>query len=173
MKFVNFLKSRLFLSYSIALNLCNQTFHISHVLISQKVKGVLMWKLQHIIFIWRRRYWQIFIPLRSRKILISVKSFAFYQLSKVFRNYWFFRVIFSPRPPHWPIKIKWQYARDMHMRIWMLSSQNIFFILINQIFSVLILKRPKWNCRNFSLYSSIWNGFCNTTMYLIYSLESH
>ena len=34
--------------------------HISHVRISQKVKGVLMWNLQHIIFISRRRYWQIF-----------------------------------------------------------------------------------------------------------------
>ena len=29
------------------LNVCKQTFHISHVHISQKVKGVL-WNLQHI-----------------------------------------------------------------------------------------------------------------------------
>ena len=42
------------------LNICKQTFHKSHMRISQKVKGVLMWNLQHIIFIWRRRYWQIF-----------------------------------------------------------------------------------------------------------------
>ena len=33
-------------------------FHISRVLISQKVKGVTMWNLWHIIFIWRRRYRQ-------------------------------------------------------------------------------------------------------------------
>ena len=42
------------------LNVCKQTFHISHVRISQKVKGVLMWNLQHVIFKWRRRYCQIF-----------------------------------------------------------------------------------------------------------------
>ena len=35
-------------------------FTISHVRISQKVKGVLMWNLQYIIFVWRRRNWQIF-----------------------------------------------------------------------------------------------------------------
>ena len=37
------------------LNVCKKTFHIS-----QKVKSVLMWNLQHIIDIWRRRYRQIF-----------------------------------------------------------------------------------------------------------------
>ena len=37
------------------------SFHTSHVRISQKVKGFLMWNLRHIIFIWRRRYWEIFI----------------------------------------------------------------------------------------------------------------
>ena len=42
------------------LNVCKQTFHISQVRISRKVKVVLMWNLQHIILIWRRRYWQIF-----------------------------------------------------------------------------------------------------------------
>ena len=46
-----------------SLNVCKQIFHISHVRISQKVKGVLMWNLQHIIFIKRRRYWQIFISV--------------------------------------------------------------------------------------------------------------
>ena len=30
------------------LNVYKQTFHISHVRIPQKVKGVLMWNLQHI-----------------------------------------------------------------------------------------------------------------------------
>ena len=32
------------------LNACKHAFHISHMHISQKVKGVLMWKLQHIVF---------------------------------------------------------------------------------------------------------------------------
>ena len=41
------------------LNVCKQTFHISNVDISQNVKDVLMWNLQHVIFMWRRRYWQI------------------------------------------------------------------------------------------------------------------
>ena len=31
------------------MNVCKQTFHISHVRISQKVKGLFMWNLQHII----------------------------------------------------------------------------------------------------------------------------
>ena len=42
------------------LNVCKQTFHISHVRKSQKLKGVLKWNFHHIIFIWRRRYRQIF-----------------------------------------------------------------------------------------------------------------
>ena len=51
------------------LNICKQTFHISHVHISQKVKGVLLQNIQHIIFIWKRRYWKVFqicisVPLR-------------------------------------------------------------------------------------------------------------
>ena len=42
MKFVNFLKSRLVLTYAIVLNLRKQTFHISRMRMSQKVEGVLM-----------------------------------------------------------------------------------------------------------------------------------
>ena len=34
------------------LNVCKQTFHISHVRISQKVKGVKMRNFQNIIFIY-------------------------------------------------------------------------------------------------------------------------
>ena len=40
-------------------NVCKQTFHIFYVRMSQKVKGVLMWNFQYIIFTWRRRHWQI------------------------------------------------------------------------------------------------------------------
>ena len=39
---------------------CKQTFHISDVRISQKVKGVVIWNFQHTTFIWRQSYWQIF-----------------------------------------------------------------------------------------------------------------
>ena len=41
------------------LNVCKQTFPISHMHMSQKVKCVLMWNHQH-IFIWRGKFWQIF-----------------------------------------------------------------------------------------------------------------
>ena len=55
------------------LNVCKQTFHISHSRISQEVKGVLMWNFQHIISIWRRIYWQIF---RSALVLPLISCFA-------------------------------------------------------------------------------------------------
>ena len=34
------------------MNVCKQTFHMSHVRLSQKVKGVLTWNLRHIISIY-------------------------------------------------------------------------------------------------------------------------
>ena len=59
------------------LNVCKETFHISHVLISQKVKGVLMWNLRHIIFIWIQRYWQIFkCALVRLKVFFSQDNLA-------------------------------------------------------------------------------------------------
>ena len=42
------------------LNVYKKIFHISHVRISEIVKGVLMLNLQHTVFIWRPRYWPIF-----------------------------------------------------------------------------------------------------------------
>ena len=60
-KFVNFLKS-----IPLVLNVCsfddvvNKLFTYLTYALSQKVKGALMWNLQHIIFIWRPRNWQIF-----------------------------------------------------------------------------------------------------------------
>ena len=55
LKFVNVSKSMLiFIAFFFV---C--IFHISHVRISQNVKGVLMRNLWHIIFMWRWRYWQI------------------------------------------------------------------------------------------------------------------
>ena len=41
-------------------SILKQTFGTSYVHISQKVKDVLLWNFQHIIFVWRRRYWKIF-----------------------------------------------------------------------------------------------------------------
>ena len=60
------------------LNVCKQTFVTSHVRISQQVKSVLMWNLQHIIFISRQIYWQIFksafsVPFKDQdQCLITV-----------------------------------------------------------------------------------------------------
>ena len=55
-KFVYFLKSRLIFN----LFCRKQIFHISHVRTSPNGKGGSVWNLQHIIFIWRQRYWHIF-----------------------------------------------------------------------------------------------------------------
>ena len=57
MKFVNFLKSRLIFNIFVLLflNVCKQTFHISHVRISQKLKGVFMRNRKHIIFIMKTK----------------------------------------------------------------------------------------------------------------------
>ena len=63
------------------LNVCEQTFHISYVRISQKVKVVLMWNLQHIIFIWRRRYSKIF-----KSALVFLSPFK-NQVTLLFLNY--------------------------------------------------------------------------------------
>ena len=67
------------------LNICKQTFHISHVRISQKV-GALMWNLQHIIFIWRQRYWQIF-----KSALVYLKDFppSFDWLTGLRKDLWY------------------------------------------------------------------------------------
>ena len=51
MKFLNVLKRGLIFYILSFLNVSKQTFHISHVRISQKVKGVLMQNLQYIIFV--------------------------------------------------------------------------------------------------------------------------
>ena len=60
MNFVNFWKSRLFLN----ILYCSWIFvnRLFTCLTCEYLKkvSVLMWNLQKIIFIWRRRYWQIF-----------------------------------------------------------------------------------------------------------------
>ena len=80
-KFVNFLKSRIIfkLNIQLFLKVFKHTFHLSHVCISQKVKGVLMQNLQHTIFRWRQRYWQIFkSTLVYLQMLKSFPLFIFY-----------------------------------------------------------------------------------------------
>ena len=60
MNFVNFWKSRLFLNiFYCSWIFVNRLFTCLTCEYLKKV-SVLMWNLQKIIFIWRRRYWQIF-----------------------------------------------------------------------------------------------------------------
>ena len=57
----NCLKNRLiFILFLLYLNVCKQTFHVSHVRISQNVKCILLRNLRYIIFMRRRRCWRIF-----------------------------------------------------------------------------------------------------------------
>ena len=58
------------------------TFHISHVRVSQNMKGVLMRNLQHFIFMWSRRYWQIL-----RSALSSGRNQQKHLLQEIFRNF--------------------------------------------------------------------------------------
>ena len=48
---LSYLREHKFKRILLFLNVCKQCFNISHVRILQKVKGVLMQNLQHIIFI--------------------------------------------------------------------------------------------------------------------------
>ena len=71
------------------LNVCKQTFLISYMRISQKAKGVLMWNLQHIIFMWRQIFadfqicisvpFNIKILAKSNKIELSEEFIAMWK----------------------------------------------------------------------------------------------
>ena len=71
-KFVKFLKSRLFFFFF---------FHISPAGISQKVKGILMWNLQHIAFIWRQILADleicISVPFRTTRHFVFCRCFLY------------------------------------------------------------------------------------------------
>ena len=55
------------------LNVCKQTFYVSHVHISQKVKGVLMWNLQHLCEdSISKRYYKIFCRDVSSVELLNI-----------------------------------------------------------------------------------------------------
>ena len=85
-KFASSLKSTLIFN----IFYCFWTFvnkrDISKVRMSQKVKSVLMWNFQHIIFIWKRRYWKIF-----KSALVYLEPFY---LSALARLIMFFMVMF-------------------------------------------------------------------------------
>ena len=92
------------------LNVCKQIFYISHLRLSQKVKGVLMWNLQHNIFIWKRRYLQI-----SKSALVHlydpVKFLNFVAVSP-FLLFWYY---------NYPIFEQWKYCKVDHVtQVWIL-----------------------------------------------------
>ena len=75
MKFVNFLKRRLIF------NICycfwifvNKRFTYLTCAYLRKWKVILMWNLQHIIFIWRERNWEIF---KSASVYLYISAFNF------------------------------------------------------------------------------------------------
>ena len=61
------------------MNVFKQSFQISHVRVSQNVKGVLMFNLRHIIFTRRQIYWQVCIsvPLKELLVLFLESGFLF------------------------------------------------------------------------------------------------
>ena len=60
-KFINFFKNRLiFISFYCCFWVFVNKLFTYLTCASQYVKGALLWNLRHIVFMWRRRYWQIF-----------------------------------------------------------------------------------------------------------------
>ena len=85
-KFINFLKRLIFKTcYCFWMFWNKLTVHVSHVRISQKVKGISTWNLQHITFIWRQ-------ILADFQICISVPLSALTDNSQLLRVQWFWRV---------------------------------------------------------------------------------
>ena len=72
-KFANLLKNRPVFNIFYCFWMFMNKLFTYHVGISQKVKSVLMWNLQDIFFIWRRRYWQIF-----KSALVYLEGFYLY-----------------------------------------------------------------------------------------------
>ena len=116
------------------LNVCKQTFHISHVRISQKVKGVLMWDPQHIISIWRRRYWQIF---KSALVYLYVKGLNIV-LKQRFHDVITFaalQIFFSVLLLKWGIKPTRFWNSSLNLMFSIFSFFLSFFFKLKKIFS--------------------------------------
>ena len=67
------------------LNVCKQTFRISHERMSQNVKAVLMWILPHIVSVWRQKmlgYFDICISVPLTVTEVRNISNKFYLLNK-------------------------------------------------------------------------------------------
>ena len=125
------------------LNVCKQNFHISHVRISEKVKDVLMWNLWHIIFKWRRRYWQIFkSALVCLSILFALTIMIIGTMVKFRTNYWskLHNFIFYRKQPAWMF---WKYfENNWKLLVNGLNLYKTFFDDVNFIVEVLFSGVP-------------------------------
>ena len=77
MKFINFLKSKLIFHILLFLNVCKQTFHRSHLDISQKVKSILNIKSTTYYFHMKTKVlvdFQICISVPSKLLLVFAKG---------------------------------------------------------------------------------------------------
>ena len=128
------------------LNICKQTFHISHVRISQKVKYALMWNLQSIIFKWRWKYWQI---LKSAlvylyPVFVDTKFLVFTQcrtlqtwpgkVETIPTIFYFFNMIHYKARTNQFLGVRAKWKKVKHMRAGAIKMQ------ILQVFSTNIMK---------------------------------
>ena len=102
MKFINFIKGRLIFNILLFLNVCKQNFHITLAHISQKLKGVLMWSLQQITFIFHILY---FICISASLSTKQIHSRFFFQKNEYLGRYTGICVNLSCKKCVWGCKI--------------------------------------------------------------------
>ena len=84
----------------------SSTENFTFCTVSQKVKGILVWNLQHVIFKWRWTYWQIF---KSALVYLQ-RIFLFFKTvfpETPYHKYgWFFVIKLSPSAQQPASKLK-------------------------------------------------------------------
>ena len=80
------------------LNVWKQTFHISLMRISEKVEGVLMLNLQHIIFVWRR---SVSLKLKQETLRVVTIAMICSTLAWLWKFQHFRRPIYDPVEHLW------------------------------------------------------------------------
>ena len=101
------------------LNVCKQTFHKSHMCMSQKVKGVLIWNLEHIIFISRRIQWRVFKPalvyFENFKIFAGKHMCFHLDLHTCFEEHLRLQLLLpiSAKSPTLDVWLRFEYASDI------------------------------------------------------------
>ena len=119
--------------------------------LSQKVKGVLMRNLQHIIFRWRQRCWQIF---KSALVSFNIKLPLFW---------------------HFP----WHLQKIKHFTLFLLHLKLLHVVQQQQIFdiilTVMIFSRGCHFGTNlqFSIFHPHHNGSCDAMLSYLLSKTNH